>query len=141
TARAPPGPAAPIPVPRSARSSAGDGSSRPPPEVADAQRARRVARRRDVRLGSRGLLLGLLAVLDDVSLLEEDPLGDLAPQRRPSQQELEVHAEVLVLLADGVVHDRPRLRVGLDSQTLLIPADRVRLLRERRAQPCERARL
>ena len=47
------------------------------------------------------LLLGLLAVLDDVALLEEDALGDLAPERRPAQQELEVHAEVLVLLADA----------------------------------------
>jgi hypothetical protein len=46
-----------------------------------------------------GLLLGLLAVLDDVTVLEQDPHGDLAPERRTAQQELEVHAEVLELLA------------------------------------------
>jgi hypothetical protein len=41
----------------------------------------------------------LLPVLDDVPLLEQDPLRDLAPERRAPQQELEVHGEVLELLA------------------------------------------
>ena len=83
------------------------------------------------------LLLGLLAVLDDVALLEEDPLGDLAPQRRAAQQELQVHAEVLELLALGVAHDRPRLAIGLDRHPLLVPADRLRLLGQRRAEAGE----
>ena len=69
------------------------------------------------------------------------PLRDLAPQRRPPQQELEVHAEVLELLALGVAHDRPRLAVGLDGEALLVPADRLGLLGQRRAQARERARL
>ena len=89
----------------------------------------------------RGLLLGLLAVLDDVAGLEEDPLGDLAPDRRAAQQELEVHAEVLELLALRVAHDRPRLGVRLDRQALLVPADRLGLLGQRGAQTGERARL
>ncbi len=58
------------------------------------------------------LRLGLLAVLDDVAGLEQDPLRDLAPRRRAPQQELEVHAEVLELLALGVAHHRERLRVA-----------------------------
>ena len=76
-------------------------------------------------------------MLDDVALLEEDPLGDLAPQRRAAQQELEVHAEVLELLALGVAHDRPRLAIWLDGHPLLVPADRLRLLGQRGAEPGE----
>ena len=53
-----------------------------------------------------GLLLGLLAVLDDVALLEEDPLRRSRATAASAQQELEVHAEVLELLALGVAHDR-----------------------------------
>ena len=56
--------------------------------------------------------LGLLAVLDDVTGLEEHALGDLAPDRRAAQEKLEVHAEVLELLALGVAHDRLRLGSG-----------------------------
>ena len=80
-------------------------------------------------------------MLDDVALLEEDSLGDLPPQRRAAQQELEVHAEVLELLALRVAHDRPRLAVGLDGDALLVPADRLGLLGQRRAQPGEGAGL
>ena len=57
--------------------------------------------------------------LDDVALLEEDPLRDRAPGRRLAQQELEIHAEVLELLSLGVAHDRAGLRVGLDREALL----------------------
>ena len=46
--------------------------------------------------------LGRLAVLDDVAVLEEDPARDRPPLRRAPQQELQVHREVLVLLADRV---------------------------------------
>jgi len=85
-----------------------------------------------------GLLLGLLAVLDDVAGLEENAFGDLSPDRRTPQEKLEVHAEVLELLALRVAHDGPRVGVGLDRQSLLVPADRLGLLGQRRAQPGER---
>src|SRR5207302_7543055 len=103
--------------------------------AADAQRARRPrAWARLVRLAARGRLgLGLLSVLDDVTRLKEDTLRDLPPARRAAQQKLEIHAEVLELLALGVPHDRERLAVALDRQALLIPADRVSLLGERGA--------
>ena len=97
--------------------------------------------RRPVGLDLDRLLLGLLAVLDDVAGLEEDALGDLAPRGRPAQQELEVHAEVLELLALRVAHDRAGLGVGLDREALLVPADRLGLLGQRRAQAGERPRL
>src|SRR6185436_8833471 len=84
-------------------------------------------------------LLGLFSVLDDVSLLEQDPGGDLAPQRGSPEKELEVHREVLELLALRVAHDRARLAVSFDRKTLLVPADRLRLLGQRRAQARERA--
>src|SRR5919108_422106 len=58
-----------------------------------------------------GLLLRLLAMLDDVAFLEEDAECDLPPQRGAPQQELQVHAEVLELLALGIAHDRPCLKV------------------------------
>ena len=86
-------------------------------------------------------LLGRLAVLDDVAVLEQDPLRDLAPQRDRAQQELHVHAEVLELLALRVAHDRVRFAVRLDREALLIPADRLGFLGQRRAEPGERARL
>ena len=57
---------------------------------------------------------------------------------RLAQQELEVHAEVLELLALGVAHDRARLVVGLDGEPLLVPADRFGLLGQGCAQPRER---
>ena len=91
-----------------------------------------------VVVGSR---LGRLAVLDDVARLKQHSLGDLAPLRRAPQEELEVHAEVLVLLADRIGHHGSRFRILLDRQPLLVPADRLGLLGQRRAQPCERARL
>ena len=86
-------------------------------------------------------LLGRLAVRDDVALLEQDPPRDLAPLRLLAQQELEVHAEVLELLADRVGHDRARGRVRLDRQPLLVPADRLGLLGQRGAEAGEGARL
>ena len=46
---------------------------------------------------------------------------------------------MLELLALGVRHDRARLVVGLDGEALLVPPDRLGLLRERRAQARERA--
>src|SRR3954471_7708993 len=79
-------------------------------------------------------LLGRLAVLDDVTVLEQDPLRDLAPQGRAPQQELQVHAEVLELLALGVGHDRARLAVGLEGEALLVPADRLGFLGQRSAE-------
>jgi len=88
-------------------------------------------------LGLGGLLLGLLAVLDDVALLKEDSLGDLPPQRRAAEQELEVHAEMLELLALGVAHDCAGLAVGLDGHSLLVPADRLGLLGQRCAEAGE----
>src|ERR1700722_3615721 len=80
-------------------------------------------------------------MLDDVAILEEHSLGNLSPLRLAAEKELEVHAEVLELLADGICHHAPRFRIALDRQALLIPADRFRLLCQRRAKPCERARL
>ena len=68
------------------------------------------------------------------------PSRDLAPARRPPQQELEIHAEVLELLALRVVHDRGGLGVGLDREPLLVPADRLGLLGQRRAEARERSR-
>ena len=67
------------------------------------------------------------------------PVGDLAPAGRAAQQELEVHAEVLELLAHGVAHDRRRFGVRLDGKALLVPADRLGLLGQRGAQAGERA--
>src|SRR5439155_9711491 len=88
-----------------------------------------------------GLVLRLLAVLDDVAGLEEDALDDLAEDRLAAEQELEVHAEVLELLLLRVLHDRARLAVALDREPLLVPADRLGLLDQRRADARESARL
>jgi hypothetical protein len=71
--------------------------------------------------------------------LKQDPARDLSPQRRAAQQKLEVHAEVLELLALGVLHDRQRVWIGLDRKTLLVPADGFGLLGQRRAHACKRA--
>src|SRR5205823_14505508 len=81
--------------------------------------------------------LPLLAVPDEIAGLEQDASGDPPPRRRPPQQELEVHAEVLDLLALGVAHDRDRLGIGLQRDPLLIPANRLGLLGERGTQPRE----
>ena len=69
--------------------------------------------------------------------LEEHALGDLAPARRPPQQELEIHAEVLELLTLGVAHDRGGLGIGLDREALLVPADRLGLFGQRGAEARE----
>ena len=79
-------------------------------------------------------------MLDDVARLEQHALGDLAPDRRAAQEKLEIHAEVLELLALGVAHDRLRLGVCFDREALLVPADRLGLLGQRGAQPRERPR-
>src|SRR5205807_2882355 len=105
------------------------------PQASDPQRAVAVHRASLERLG-----LGLLAVLDDVAILKQDPLGNLAPRRSASEQELQIHAEVLELLALRVAHDREGFGVGLDRETLLIPADRFGLLGQRSAQARERPR-
>src|SRR5205809_5910816 len=84
--------------------------------------------------------LCLLAVFHDVSGLEENALGDLAPWRRAPQQELEIHAEVLELLALSIPHDCQRLGVGLDRDALLIPTDGFGLLGKRGAETRERPR-
>ena len=60
-------------------------------------------------------------------------VGYLAPQRRSSEEELEVHGEVVELLLLRVAHDRRRLLVALDRQPLRVPADRLGLLDQRRA--------
>src|SRR5439155_23911145 len=84
-------------------------------------RAARVRRRR-VRRGRDGLrplgltlgvllLLGLLAVLDDVAGLEARVLAGEAPLRLAPQQELEIHREVLEFFLLRVLHDRARLLV------------------------------
>src|SRR5918994_2029574 len=44
---------------------------------------------------------------------------------------------MLELLSLSVVHDRPRLSVGLDRQALLVPADRFRLFGQRSAEAGE----
>ena len=107
------------------------------PQAADAER-NASGERRAARGGVLdGLLLCLLAVLDDVAVLEQNPERDLAPERGTAQQELQIHAEVLELLPLGVAHDRPRLGVRLDRHALLVPADRLGLLGQRRAQPRE----
>src|SRR5215213_8759605 len=84
-------------------------------------RLRRTARGRPLD----GRLLGGFAARDDVAVPEEDPLRDLAPEWRAPQQELQVHAEVLELLALRIGHDRARFAVGLEGEALLIPPDRL----------------
>src|SRR5256885_16693685 len=86
-------------------------------------------------------VLRLFAGLDDVALGEEDLLQGDPPVRRPADQELEVHPEVLELLALRVRHDRLRLGIGLECHPLLVPADRLRLFGHRRDHPGERAPL
>src|SRR5207302_3671517 len=51
-------------------------------------------------------LLGLLPVLHDVPRLEEDLLELGPPLRHPPEEKLQVHAEMLELLALRVGHDR-----------------------------------
>src|SRR5205085_1640058 len=91
----------------------------------------RAADRHATRRSARALpvlsLLRFFAALDDVSFSEEDRLQRDPPVRRSPDQELEVHAEVLELLALGVGHDRLRLRVALECHSLLVPSDRLRL--------------
>src|SRR2546421_2191690 len=84
-------------------------------------------------------VLRLLAALDDVALGEENRLQRNPPFRRSADQELEIHAEMLELLALGVGHDRLRLRVGLERHPLLVPAAGLRLFGQRRDHPGERA--
>src|SRR6516164_5564824 len=86
------------------------------------------------------LRLGLLAVLDDVALLKQDPLGNLSPRPHASKEELQIHAEVLELLPLSVTHHRDSVGVGLDREALLIPADRFGLLGQRGTEARERPR-
>src|SRR5256886_5781177 len=82
-----------------------------------------------------------LAAFHDVTLGEENRLQRDPPIRRSPQQELEIHAEVFELLTLRVGHDRPRLRIGLERDSLLVPADRLGLLLQRGDDACERPRL
>ena len=83
------------------------------PQASDAERASggRAAAQPGLVLAIAGAGLGGLAVLDDVALHEEHSPGDLTPAGRAPQQELEIHGEMLELLALGVGHDRARLVV------------------------------
>src|SRR4051812_37174716 len=99
------------------------------------------ARRATNDSGEVRILLGLLSRGDDVTLGEQDLLQDLPPLRRAAEQELEIHPEVLELLELRVLHDGARLRVALDRDALLVPADGLRLLEERRAHAREGAGL
>ena len=77
-----------------------------PLQAADAERAR-AARRRSPDAAPSTASASASSPCSTMSPgLEEDPLRDLAPARRAPQQELEVHAEVLELLALRVAHDR-----------------------------------
>src|SRR6187551_411872 len=87
------------------------------------------------------LFLGFLAVFDDIARLEEDALQHSGPLRLAAAEGLEVHREVLELLALRVLHDRPGVGILLDIQALLVPADRLRLLDQRGANPGDRADL
>src|SRR5262249_49151405 len=80
-------------------------------------------------------------MLHDVAGAEQDPLSDLAPGRRPSHQGLEIHAEMLVLLAYGVAHDGERLGIFLHGDPLLVPANRLGLLGQRRTETGKGPRL
>src|SRR5579871_6624105 len=104
------------------------GSSCPPAQAADAERAVLEGALRSAAAALEDLGLGLLGVLDHVAGLEENALGDLAPLRRATEQELEIHAEVLELLTLRVGHHRAGLWIGLDGQSLLVPSDRLGLL-------------
>src|SRR6202000_2877512 len=127
-----------------ARGRATGGSSSHSFHAADPQRAFAARHRSDqlvvivIALRRR---LGRLAVVDDVTLLEQDALGDLTPARHLAQQELEVHREVLELLPLGVWPDRRGVGSGLERESLLIPADRLALLFERGAEAGEGAGL
>jgi len=56
-------------------------------------------------------------------------------------KKLEVHPEMLELLTLGVLHDRLRLRIRLEGDALLVPADRLRLLSQRSDYPSKRPHL
>jgi len=71
-----------------------------------------------------GPLFRLLALLDDVTFSEQDPLGDLAPRRRSAQEELETHAELPEVLARRIANDRSRFAIGLDREALLVQRPR-----------------
>src|SRR5262249_49569725 len=64
-------------------------------------------------------------------------MRDLAPDGGSAKKELEVHAEVLELLALSVAHDVPGARVRLHREALLVPSDRFGLLCQRGAKASE----
>ena len=105
------------------------------------RRCRRAARRAPPR-PRRRLLLGLLAVLDDVAVLEQDAL-------RRSRATAGVRRSRNSRSMQKCLNSSPcasrmiaaRLAVGLDGEALLVPADRLGLLGQRRAQARERPRL
>src|SRR3954447_8099485 len=59
-----------------------------------------------------GFFLSRLALLDDVALGEEDGLQLLAPHRRATQQEFEVHSEMFEFFLLRIFHDRARIGIG-----------------------------
>src|ERR1700736_3415134 len=69
------------------------------------------------------VLLGLFPVLDNVARLKKNILQDRAPVGLLSQQELEIHAEVLELLLLRVLHDGSGGLVLLNRNALLIPVN------------------
>ncbi|MER8919808.1 hypothetical protein NKI10_07835 [Mesorhizobium sp. M0802] len=69
--------------------------------------------------------------LDDVAGGEQDFLQFRAPVFLLAQQEFQIHAEMLELLALRVLHDRLGLRVFLDRHALFVPADRLGLFDQR----------
>src|SRR5947209_8029531 len=71
---------------------------------------------------------------------QRNPCGILPRRRGGPEQQLEVHGEVLELLPLSVRHDRACLGIRLDGDALLVPADRLGLFGERRAQPRKRPR-
>src|SRR3954466_2999994 len=76
-------------------------------------------------------LFGPLPGLDDVAFDKEGLLKRDPPFRTTTGEELEVHREMLELFLLSVLHDRPRLFVGLDRDALGVPADCYRLFRQR----------
>src|SRR6185369_3464264 len=76
--------------------------------------------------------LGLLAALDDIAGAEQNGLELLLPVGGPAQQEFQVHAEVLEFFLERVLHDCLGLLVLLQRDALGVPADRLRLLDQRR---------
>src|SRR5439155_22383283 len=90
---------------------------------------RREIRQMDILV--RGILLSLLTVLDNVATLEEDILHHFAPLRAATEQDLEIHSELLELIVISISHDGAGFTILFQRQTLLISGNRLRLLDDR----------